>query len=190
VLEAEANSLINLGADLAATGKGEQGVEAFEQVEEIFERDSWFRWRYNVRLQASAGEYWLGRGKLDRASRHATLLLELATRYSARKYVATAHKLLAEVAAAHGDREAALASVEAALEVQRDYPAPLLDWRLYGALGRLRAARGEAEGARAAFERAVEIAMAIASNVGDDRLRETFLTSPPVREICAGALGS
>jgi tetratricopeptide (TPR) repeat protein len=57
VLEAEANSLINLGIDYTHSGNKEETVSAFHKVRDIFERDAWFRWRYNIRLYAAMAEH-------------------------------------------------------------------------------------------------------------------------------------
>src|SRR5947209_16740595 len=67
VLEAEANSLINLGIDYTHAGKAEETVSMFHRVRDIFERDAWFRWRYNIRLQAAMSELELRQGNKQRA---------------------------------------------------------------------------------------------------------------------------
>lgn len=62
VLEAEANSLINLGIDYTHAGKTDETVSAFDEAHQHFRRDAWFRWRYNIRLQAATAEHWLREG--------------------------------------------------------------------------------------------------------------------------------
>ncbi len=74
VNEAEANSLINLGHHHTHQGEGEKALSTFHEVEACIDRDSWFRWRFNIRLQAGASEYWLFRGDLDKAEEHARRL--------------------------------------------------------------------------------------------------------------------
>ncbi len=98
VVEAEANSLINLGSDLALLGEDGKTISAFREVEDCFNRDPWNYWRYNLRLQAAESEHRLCLGDLDQAADHAQRLLEAATRHGVPKYVAAARKLLAEVA--------------------------------------------------------------------------------------------
>ncbi|HEX6625886.1 MAG TPA: protein kinase, partial [Pyrinomonadaceae bacterium] len=115
VLEAQANSLINLGIDHGHSGRGDETASAFREVEQIFRRDAWFRWRYQIRLHAGACEHQLKLGDLARAEEHAHKLLETATHYEAHKYVAVAHKLLAEVALARRDLPKASAELDAAL---------------------------------------------------------------------------
>src|SRR5260370_3767907 len=89
VIEAEANSLINLGHDCTNSGQGDSARSAFRGVEDIFERDKWNRWRfYDIRFQALTSEYCLAGGNLDQAEVHAEQLLVNATRHEVPKYIA------------------------------------------------------------------------------------------------------
>ncbi|HZB46557.1 MAG TPA: hypothetical protein VE360_14980, partial [Pyrinomonadaceae bacterium] len=168
-------------------GRGEQTASAFREVEQIFRRDAWFRWRYQIRLHAGACEHQLALGDLARAEEHAHRLLETATHYEAHKYVAVAHKLLAEVAIARRDLPKASAELDAALSELRTYPVPIVAWKTFAALGKLRALEGDADAAREAFSRAVAYVNEIADGVQDESLREGFLDSAPVREVFVGA---
>ena len=191
VVEAEANSLINLGQRLRTPGRRpEEPCPTFREVEACFDRDEWNRWRYNIRLQAAASEYWLSRGDLDRAEEHARRLLEAATRHEVRKYIAIAYKLLAEAAMARGDLADAEVKLAAALDQLHRYPAPLVAWKTYVVLGRLRRQMGDGESARGAFAQAAAIVGEIAANVRDEGLRATFLNSTAVREVLDGAKAS
>ena len=187
VLEAQANSLINLGIDYDHTGKSAETLSTFHQAESIFERDAWFRWRYNIRLQAGTCEYWLAQGNLDQASEYARRLLDVATNYEARKYIALAHKLLAEIAMARSDLAEAETELNIALDQLREYPAPLAAWKTYAVLGRLRLHSGDGSSAREAFAQAAAIVNSIATNTDDEGLRQTFLNSAAVKEVLDGA---
>src|SRR5947208_2063406 len=129
VLEAEANSLINLGIDYDHTGQSNETLSTFREAESIFERDAWFRWRYNIRLQAGTCEHWLTRRDLDQANEYAGKLLDIATHYQARKYIAVAHKLIAEIAIARGDSSTAEKELHAALDLLGQHTAPLVAWK-------------------------------------------------------------
>ena len=76
VLEAEANSLINLGIDHTSKGHSAETISAFNETRDIFERDAWFRWRYKHRLEAGTAEYWLAQKDAAKATHHALSLLE------------------------------------------------------------------------------------------------------------------
>lgn len=183
VLEAEANSLINLGIDYTHAGKSDETVSAFHQVRDIFKRDAWFRWRYNIRLHAAMAEHSLRQGDTARASQIAERLLETATRYEVHKYIAVAHKLMAQIASTAGNSSAAEGEFAAALEELQKYPVPVVTWRTYADLGRLKSSVDDVSAAREAFAHSAEIANRIAGNVAESNLRQTFLNSEAVREV-------
>nr|MDQ3819678.1 AAA family ATPase [Acidobacteriota bacterium] len=183
VLEAESNSLINLGIDHTYAGDGRETLRAFHQAEDNFNRDAWFRWRYNIRLQAARAEYWLSEGEIEKAEEFARRALETATHYGAHKYIATSHSLLAQAAIARADFAEGERQLKIALDELGLYPSPLVAWKTYAALGRLRLQTvGEAQ-ASEAFAQSAEIVRSIASHVADESLRAKFLNSAPVREV-------
>jgi tetratricopeptide (TPR) repeat protein len=156
-------------------------------VDSIFARDAWFRWRYNIRLQAAQCEYWLAVRDLERATKYNQNLLEATTKYRVGKYIAAAHLLASGIAVARGDPGAAERDLLEAIDVVRQFPAPLVGWKAWAALGRLRRGIGAHEGARSAFGEAATIVRNIASNVGDEAQRNKFLNSDAVREVFEGA---
>jgi len=187
VLEAEANSLINLGIDYTQAGDVERTLSAFHEVRSIFARDAWFRWRYNIRLQAATAEHWLRSGDLERAGELALRLLDNATHYEAHKYIAVAHRLMAQVAIAKGELAEGDKQFSAALSELRQYPSPLTAWKTYAELGRLKSRLGDDSSAREAFDQSAEIVNSIVKNISDENLRKTFMTSKAVREVLNGA---
>src|SRR4029077_8251318 len=76
-------------------GLGPETLAVFGEVDGIFARDAWFRWRYNIRHQAAQCEYWLAAGDLDRAAKYNQNLMDAATNYRVGKYMAVAHMLAA-----------------------------------------------------------------------------------------------
>jgi hypothetical protein len=185
-MEAEANALINLAHIHTHLGENKKAASACREVEDIFERDEFMRWRYNIRLQAAKCENALAVSDLPRAGEDGLRLLETATRYGAHKYVALAHKMLAEVAIAGDDLAEAETELSAALEELRAYPAPLVAWKTYAQLGRLRLKQSDSASAREAYAQAADIVRMMASNVTDENLRAKFLSSPAVEEVLAG----
>jgi tetratricopeptide (TPR) repeat protein len=183
VLEAETNSLINLGLDYAHAIESDKPVSAFRSAQAIIERDGWFRWRFSIRLQAAMAQRWLAEDSLDQAEEGCRWLLESAGRRDAHKYIALAHKLLGEIAIRRGQLEAAKQELQTALGRLRDHPAPLLAWRAYAVLGRLHRQLRDSEKSNAAYSQAAEIIGKIAGNVTDTSLRERFLNSAAVREV-------
>ena len=187
VLEAEANSLINLGIDYTHAGDSEETISAFHRVRDIFERDAWFRWRYNIRLHAAMAEHAIQQGAIPRAREITDRLLEMADKYQVRKYTAVAHQLRAKIALAEDDRSSAETEFAAALEELRQYPVPVIAWKIYGQLAETRSGSGDLPGAREAYSRAAAIIKAIAAHVDDEALRQRFLDSPAVTGVLAAA---
>ena len=179
VVEAEVNSVINLAIDHFQAGDARQTDSSMQAAESIIEKEAWFRWRFVIRFQAARAEQSLSRPD-------ALALLETATRYRARKYMADAHRLLARIAVAEGDPVEAEAQLNAAVQILRDFPAPLAAWKTHLAMGRLQAQLGRRDAARAAFAEAASVIRYISGNLADERLRQVFLSSPAVREAIAG----
>ncbi len=175
VLEAEANSLINRGIDFTRAGDGENTAAAFHEVRHIFERDAWFRWRYNIRFEAAMAEHWLSQGDLEKAREFVSQLQATATEHEVHKYIAVAHHLMAKVSIASGDLVAAEQHFNSALAELKDYPAPVVAWKVHAGRARLKLQMGDAAEAQEASARASEIVNAIAANVTDEKLRTTFL---------------
>ena len=114
-------------------------------------------------------------------------MLDTATHYEAHKYIAVAHKLMAQVALASGDRAEAAKQFEAALEELLKYPAPVVAWKTYAELGQLKLRQGDRSSAQEAFAHANTIVNSIAAHVSDARLQAVFLNSPAVRKVVNGA---
>jgi hypothetical protein len=96
--------------------------------------------------------------------------------------MAEAHQLLAQIAMAEGDPAAAEGQLNSAIQILREFPAPLAAWKTHLAMGRLQAQLGRSAAAQAAFSEAASVIRYIAGNVADERLRQIFLSSPMVQE--------
>jgi DNA-binding winged helix-turn-helix (wHTH) protein/tetratricopeptide (TPR) repeat protein len=182
VAEAEVNSVINLVIDHFQAGDRQQTDSSAQTVESILARDTWFRWRFEMRLRAARAEQTLSRPD-------AICLLEKATDYRARKYMVLGHTLLARIAMAEGDTAHAEAQLNSAIGILRDFPAPLAAWKTYSLLGRLQAQLGREDAARAAFSEAASVIGYVAGNICDERLRGIFLGSAVVRQALSHGLG-
>jgi hypothetical protein len=175
VAEAEVNSAVNLAFDHVRAGNTERVCSAIRSAESILAQDSWFRWRFDMRLQAARAEQTLLKPDV-------LCLLEKATQYGARKYMITGRTMLAKIAMAEGDMATAEAELNSALAILHEFPAPLVAWKTWSMLGRLHAALGREVAARAAYGEAASVISQIAGSVSDERLRGIFLDSAAVRE--------
>ena len=91
VVEAEVNSLINMGVDRLYAGDRQGMCAVMESAESILSREPWFRWRFEIRIHAA-------RAERDLSKNEGLRLLEKATFYRARKYMITGHTILAKFA--------------------------------------------------------------------------------------------
>ena len=180
VLEAEANSLINRGIDCTHAGQHQCTDEAFAEVKDIFARDAWFRWRYNIRLQAATAVHHLRHGELDQARESIDRLEETAREHGVHKYLAVANQLMAEWSIASDDFAGAEQRFDAALAELKQYPAPLVAWKVHAGIARLKSKLGDVAGAEEHSSRALELVDSIAANVNDEKLRDNFLTAARV----------
>jgi serine/threonine protein kinase/tetratricopeptide (TPR) repeat protein len=187
VLEAEANSMINLGIDFSQAGDSNKTVAAFHTVHDIFARDAWFRWRYNIRLQAATAHHWLRQGDPSKARECTYGLLETAREHEVHKYIAVAYRFLSQAAWAEGNLAEAEAQINLALSELKQYPVPVVAWRVYADLAKLKSSAGDQAGARAAFAEAAAIVRSIAENVEDEALRSKFMSSSAVTQVLSGA---
>jgi tetratricopeptide (TPR) repeat protein len=182
VSEAETNSLINLGHDRIHAAESNGALKSFGEAREILESDEWCRWRFTLRLYEGLAAHHLAQRELDEAGRYAQLLLGSAERYEARKYVALAYKLLAEVAIARGNPDDAEMELKGALDALAGHPVALIEWKIYAMLGHVRLQRNDGSSGKA-FEKASGIVKMIAANVEDKTLRASFLAAPAVQDV-------
>jgi DNA-binding winged helix-turn-helix (wHTH) protein/tetratricopeptide (TPR) repeat protein len=178
VVEAELNSVINLGFDYFRAGDDKSVCFAMKSAELILSQAPLLRWRFDLRFHAARAEQTLS--KPD-----ALCLLEKATQYGARKYVIAARTMLAKIAVAEGDLRTAEAQLNSAVAILHDFPAPLVAWKTWSMLGRVYTGLGQKDDARAAYGEAASVIRHIAGNVSDERLRGIFLGSPAVQEVLA-----
>lgn len=183
VLEAQANSLINLGIDYKHAGESEKTRESFREVKDIFRRDAWFRWRYKIRLQAGQCEHLIAQGELDGAEEHARALLEIATRYEAHKYIAVAHRLLARIAVRRGDDAQAEIELRESLARLAAHPVPVEAWKTHAEMGRWCERAGDLAGARESWTQAAALIEMIADGIHDEKQRKIFLDSHAAGQV-------
>ncbi len=186
--EGEANALINLVYDYILAGEPGKAAKALEEVEPLYERDYWNRWRfYGIRNQAAAAEFWLSCGKLDKAEEYVRTLLQNSIEYLAPKYLGIARRHLGEIAALNGDHNTAEEELAHSIEIFALHPVPLVEWRTHLALARLLAARNRPAAAKESFGHAAKLVHALVSSINDPAMRELFLGNDPVREVLASA---
>jgi tetratricopeptide (TPR) repeat protein len=181
--EAEANAQINLGHDYLMLGEPARAFEHLQEAQRLYGQDVWFRWRYNLRLQAELASYWIARGDLQAAASHATASLQGAQATLSRKHVAWAHKLLGDIAALEERVLDGQRSYATALAVLQGHPCPTIEWKILKAAAEL-ARRQKDDSASAEFlGRSRAVVQSLANALQDDDLRQGFLAAEPVRDL-------
>jgi tetratricopeptide (TPR) repeat protein len=182
-IEAEANGHINLGNDYLVLGEPAQAFEHLQEARRLYDQDVWYRWRYNLRLQAELASYWITQGDLKAAAAHATTSLQGAEATLSRKYIAWAHKLLGDVAVLEERMEDGQRHYATALGVLQRHPCPTIEWKILRAAAEL-ARRQKNDTAGADFlGRARAVVHSLADSIEDDNLRQGFLAAKPVRDL-------
>ncbi len=181
--EGEANAHVNLGHDFLLLGEAERASEHLKEAERIYKQDVWFRWRFNIRLQAELASYWLARGDLGVAASHAAACVKSADKTCSHKYRAWGHKLLGDIASLEDRVNDARCEYETALQILGDYRCPTIDWKILKAAANLAAKMKNADAADELRGRARSVIQSLAESVVDHNLRRGFLKSEPVREL-------
>ncbi len=146
-------------------------------------------------LLEALGEVSLSRGDLRKANEYCEQLLRMAEDEDLKKYLAVSRKLKAEILLSKmtsRTRAKVLKEAEVQLEqalafARRTGALPLL-WRIQVSLGRLYSTwsrEGDQRKALEQFSKAKEVIEEIASRIGDEELRSTFLASGEVQSVSA-----
>ena len=181
--EGEANSLVNLGHDYLSLGEADRAFEHLQKAATIYEQDVWYRWRYNTRLQAELARYWIFRGSLEAATRHAAACLKAAEATQTHKYTAWAHKVLGDIASLKDRVEDARREYGIALQTVDAHPCPTTHWRILKARADLATKLKDSAAADQFRGQARKVVEGLADSIREEPLRQTFLTSTAIREL-------
>jgi class 3 adenylate cyclase/tetratricopeptide (TPR) repeat protein len=189
-VEVEANARLNLADSLMALGRDEEAEEHFKWVENVVRNpkppERWMLWRYSQHMFHSYGELLLARGETEKAISYAEECLALAEKSESRKIIVKARRLRGQTLLALGKLAEAERDIASATELARTVSNPPQLWKSLVALGDVRRAQKRDNEANAAYAEAIRVIEDVATNLGDEKLRETFLSSPHVQAIRAG----
>ena len=182
-IEAECNSHINAARDYLTLGEPHNAWLHLQHAEARYQHDVWFRWVYYPRLQAELAGYWLAQGDLGQAAACARLSLQHAERTLCRKRIASARKLLGDIAMSDGRPQDAMREFTAALTLLERYPCPLIEWRVLHSAAAAAAAIGEETVGCALLGRAAAVVRSLAGSIRHPEVQASFLRSPQVRGL-------
>ncbi len=181
-LEGEANSQVNVGLAALELGDFERARQSFLQVEDVFARDDWYKWRYRLRLENGWSDLYIRLGDLAEARAHATSWQKSAENTGSRKHLALAHRQLGRVALLEDHVAAAEKHLRIAVDLTRDLQAPLAAWRCNLSLGDLFAATHRPDEAAVSRATALQLLRNLADNADSDT-RTALLKSKTVRDL-------
>ena len=90
---------------------------------------------------------------------------------------------LAVLSKREGNTERAIDHLHEARALAEKIGLPKELWQIQSRIGELHEQREEAEQARGAFSRAAQTLKTLAQKIGDEKLREGFLSAPQVRRV-------
>ena len=164
----------------AAKDKNERETAA---AQKIFGEDVWFRWRYNIRLQAVLAQYWIDKNDLVMARKHAEASEEAARTHQSKKHRAWALKILGEIALLEDNVGGARKYYEDALGILTVDPCPTIAWKVLKGRADLAKQLGDVAGSDDFRGRARAIVKNLADSLPEDKIRIRFLKSRSVELI-------
>jgi DNA-binding winged helix-turn-helix (wHTH) protein/tetratricopeptide (TPR) repeat protein len=177
----EANSLLNLATDYMTVGETPRALEHLNRAADLFERDVWFRWRYNIRTKAEFAWYWLLQGDTGQAQRYALEAVALAGPRKARKHLAWGHKILGDVAVAEERPADGLTEYQTALRALQRHRCPLIEWRILLAAAETASACRQNDAAERYRGRCRQVIQHLAGSIKEEGLRRQLLGSETIR---------
>ncbi len=179
--EAEANAHVNLARNFTEARALDRTREHLDHALRILANNTWFSWRYRIRLEAELIFYHIAGGDIDRAAHHADNALAQAKQTTARKHIAWVHKLRGDIAVLNDAVERACNEYRRALSTLDGYPCPLIEWRIATAWAGAESLRGRANAADELRRRSKRVTNALAESLTEDALRRQFRNS--VRDV-------
>jgi tetratricopeptide (TPR) repeat protein len=172
----------NLGVDLLRSGQIEEGMErlyyALSLSQETRNLEIEMQCLYTLALSEAE------RDAIPQARQYAERLQWLADKNEARGYQADAYHVLGLCSLGEGDEVTAQQLwQQAAFLAHETHRRPLL-WRVHAEMAKL---MPNADLAKIHYRIAAEVIQQIAYPIEDERLKNTFLTAPPIRAILDAA---
>ena len=189
--EIESNARLNIGDSLRALGRHDEAEKYYQTVEHVVRnatpRERFAVWLSSQHMFHSYGELWYERGDHGRALSYADECVQLAESTNRPKNVVKGRRLRGQIMTAQAKLAEAEEEIEMALAIAKEIGNPPQLWKTLVDLGDLRKAQDREADAKAAYSEALALINNVASRLDDEKLRETFLSSPHVQRIRAAA---
>ncbi len=176
--EVEANSHINVSNAYTALGDLNLAWHHLSEGRRILNAEGdWLKWRFTIRLEIESANYWFARRDLVSARASAQLALAKAEEVLARKHTVWAHKILADIDLLEENPARAAAECRIAREILRDYPCPLIEWKVLLTARKAALLCSDSDHAEGTLSKAMESLALLADSIRDPGLRGKFLAS-------------
>ncbi len=181
--------LVVAGSAEAASGSYETASEHLLAARSEMDRQPVIHdWYCRMMLEEALTELWLAKGALTHARPEAERFLELTLATAERTWQARAWETSARVAMEERDLHRARNCIDRALAVMEGFEVPLASWRVHRSAAKLHGHEGGNGAARHHRTLARATILKLANSLADDeRLRETFLSAPSVRNTLGDA---
>jgi DNA-binding NarL/FixJ family response regulator len=179
--EVECYTLLNLATDALYVADMEAAERYAREFRSVAEHGASSRYRFSNRYQLLQAELALARGDNEAAARHARQAAKPAAAKGMLKNLAKSHLYEGRALLALGHLEGAAERLQRALALADQIGHGSLRWRARLRLGQAYAALGRPH--VEVCRQAMELVQNIAADLQDERLRNSFLTSPMVREL-------
>jgi class 3 adenylate cyclase/tetratricopeptide (TPR) repeat protein len=187
--EMRSNAEVNLMENKFETGDVDGAWMHIEQYEEksthpdyILLRDRWLS-----RMNLLKGKILCDRGEIESAEQIAQNCLEAAIQYKWLKYVGRAERLFGEVLIRKKAYDQAEDRLKSALERFKEVGNPKQLWITYTTLARLYETINRSDLEREQWQKAKKTIMETAEGLQGNKLKETFISASPVKQILGNA---
>jgi len=141
-------------------------------------------WIFHLPLYLARGELFLRRREFSRARQDALLLCDLAARPGQRTYLASARRILSQIALAQGDNDEAESQIALAREVLENAEAPLAEWRVFATSAEIARRNSHPDLAAACNARAMAVVERIATSLSENEaVRQSLLSAPEIQSV-------
>ena len=177
------SSLSNLAFDYLYENDYENAEKYFKKVVNAYEQHRVGWWRIESRVLLGRGEIALAKGDSVQALKLAEDSLAISEKADAKKYIAKAFKLKAEILAKIGNAEEAIELMEKALKLAQELGNPPLLWQTHYSLGLLLGKYRNPQKANEHHAEAIALIETTASKLNDAFLKNVLLTAPLTKAI-------
>jgi tetratricopeptide (TPR) repeat protein len=186
---------LGVGVDRHLSGDNKKALECLNEIREVVQKSGIKR--LEPRVLAALSEVWLAKKDLAKASEFCGKLLGMTEKAGLKPYHARGKWTRGEVLLSRAYTMSDASSKKARTRVLRDAEAefkesvrlaeeigakPLL-WQAHASLGKVYQRSGDDKAASKQFQEAKAVIEKIASTIGDEKLKDTFLNSKQVRSV-------